>query len=85
MSECVAVINAGSSSIKFALYEIGQTQSLMFRGLIEKIGVTPQMVVRGAERTGCGIVFLATSEGSAPAVDLELTEGPVPGVPDGSE
>ena len=51
MSECVAVINAGSSSIKFALYEIGQTQSLMFRGLIEKIGVPPQMVARDGAGT----------------------------------
>jgi ADP-dependent NAD(P)H-hydrate dehydratase / NAD(P)H-hydrate epimerase len=42
----------------------------------------PQMVVRGAERTGCGIVFLATSESSAPAVDLELTEALVHGVPE---
>ena len=40
----------------------------------------PQMVVRGAERTGCGIVFLATAEGSAPVVDLELTEALVHGV-----
>ncbi|MCA1687247.1 MAG: NAD(P)H-hydrate dehydratase [Actinobacteria bacterium] len=45
----------------------------------------PQMVVRGAERTGCGIVFLATSEGSAPAVDLELTEALVHGVPEDGE
>ena len=28
------------------------------------------MVVHGAQRVGCGIVFLATSEGAAPAVDL---------------
>ncbi|HEV3477654.1 MAG TPA: NAD(P)H-hydrate epimerase, partial [Rubrobacteraceae bacterium] len=42
----------------------------------------PQMVVRGAERTGCGIVFLATSESSAPSVDLELTEALVHGVPE---
>jgi NAD(P)H-hydrate epimerase len=42
----------------------------------------PQMVVRGAERTGCGIVFLATSDSSAPAVDLELTEALVHGVPE---
>ena len=45
----------------------------------------PQMVVRGAERTGCGIVFLATSEGSALAVDLELTEALVHGVPEDGE
>ena len=48
MSECVVVLNAGSSSIKFALYEIGRGQSLMFRGLIEKIGVEPRMVVKNA-------------------------------------
>ncbi len=45
----------------------------------------PVMVVRGAERTGCGIVFLATSESSAPAVDLELTEALVHGVPEDGE
>ena len=38
----------------------------------------PVMVVRGAQRTGCGIVFLATSEGAA--VDLALTEALVYGV-----
>jgi ADP-dependent NAD(P)H-hydrate dehydratase / NAD(P)H-hydrate epimerase len=40
----------------------------------------PVMVVRGAQRTGCGIVFLATSEGAASAVDLALTEALVYGV-----
>jgi ADP-dependent NAD(P)H-hydrate dehydratase / NAD(P)H-hydrate epimerase len=40
----------------------------------------PQMVVRGAERAGCGIVFLATAQGAAPSVDLELTEALVHGV-----
>ena len=45
----------------------------------------PVMVVRGAQRTGCGIVFLATSEGSAPAVDLALTEALVYGVPEDGE
>jgi hydroxyethylthiazole kinase-like uncharacterized protein yjeF len=45
----------------------------------------PQMVVRAAERTGCGIVFLATSESSALAVDLELMEALVHGVPEDGE
>ncbi len=45
----------------------------------------PVMVVRAAERAGCGIVFLATSESSAPAVDLELTEALVHGVPEDDE
>ena len=45
----------------------------------------PQMVVRGAERTGCGIVFLATAEGAAPSVDLVLTEALVHGIPEDEE
>jgi hydroxyethylthiazole kinase-like uncharacterized protein yjeF len=40
----------------------------------------PLMVVGGAQRAGCGIVFLATSEGVAPAVDLAMTEALVYGV-----
>jgi NAD(P)H-hydrate epimerase len=45
----------------------------------------PQLVVRGAERTGCGIVFLATSQSSAHSVDLELTEALVHSVPEDEE
>ncbi len=45
----------------------------------------PVMVVRGAQRVGCGIVFLATSEGAAAAVDLELTEALVYGVAEDDE
>jgi NAD(P)H-hydrate epimerase len=45
----------------------------------------PVMVVHGAQRTGCGIVFLATSEGAAPAVDLALTEALVYGVAEDDE
>lgn len=45
----------------------------------------PVMVVRGAQRAGCGIVFLATSEGAAPAVDLALVEALVYGVPEDEE
>jgi ADP-dependent NAD(P)H-hydrate dehydratase / NAD(P)H-hydrate epimerase len=41
------------------------------------------MSVRGAERAGCGITFLATSSGAAPAVDIELTETIVYGVQEG--
>ncbi len=41
------------------------------------------MSVRGAERAGCGITFLATSAGAAPAVDVALTETIVYGVREG--
>jgi NAD(P)H-hydrate epimerase len=43
------------------------------------------MVVQGAQRTGCGIAFLATAESSAPAVDLALTEALVYGVAESGE
>jgi ADP-dependent NAD(P)H-hydrate dehydratase / NAD(P)H-hydrate epimerase len=45
----------------------------------------PLMVVNGAQRTGCGIVFLATSQSAAPSVDLELTEALVYGVAEDDE
>ena len=47
-------------------------------------GVTgaPVMVVEGAQRTGCGIVFLATPGSAAPDVDLRLTEALVYGTPE---
>jgi acetate kinase len=35
---CLAVLNAGSSSIKFGLYETGTDGALLFRGQVERIG-----------------------------------------------
>ena len=48
MNGCIAVLNAGSSSIKFALYEDGQSEALLYRGQVEKIGVAPRLSVSGA-------------------------------------
>jgi acetate kinase len=48
MSNSVAVINAGSSSIKFALYE-AETESLLYRGKIEQIGIEPHLQVSDAK------------------------------------
>ena len=47
-------------------------------------GVTgaPVMVVEGAQRTGCGIIFLATPASAAPDVDLRLTEALVYAMPE---
>lgn len=47
MSDCLAVLNAGSSSIKFALYTASD-QSPLFRGQIESIGLEPRLKVRAA-------------------------------------
>ena len=53
MSECIAVLNAGSSSIKFALYEAGADQPPSFRGQVERIGTAPQLKISDA---GGGVV-----------------------------
>lgn len=43
------------------------------------------MAVRGAQRAGCGIVFLAIPAGAALGADLELTEAIVSGAPESGE
>jgi acetate kinase len=45
MGDRIAVINAGSSSIKFAIYGTEPAEALMFRGQIEQIGVSPRLHV----------------------------------------
>jgi acetate kinase len=49
MSESVAAINAGSSSIKFAIYEASIDPQLIFNGQIEGIGVAPRLKVKDAD------------------------------------
>lgn len=49
MNEVIAVLNAGSSSIKFALYESGF--SLLFRGQVEQIGLSPRLRVVDVDGT----------------------------------
>ncbi|HUO87990.1 MAG TPA: acetate/propionate family kinase, partial [Rhizomicrobium sp.] len=49
MSGCIAVINAGSSSLKFALYERDCVHSALFRGQIAQIGVSPHLTVSGGK------------------------------------
>ena len=49
MSACVAVINAGSSSIKFAIYAAGAFRPPSYRGQIEGIGSEPRLTVSNAE------------------------------------
>ena len=44
MTGCVAVLNAGSSSIKFALYEAGRDGARLFRGQVENVGLAAHLV-----------------------------------------
>jgi len=47
MARQIGVFNAGSSSIKFAIFNDDAQQSLLFRGQMEKIGVGPSLTVEG--------------------------------------
>ena len=49
MDGCIAVLNAGSSSIKFALYDADSAQRLLYRGQLEKIGVAPHFMADDAD------------------------------------
>ena len=52
MPKAILTLNAGSSSIKFALYELGNsTQHLISRGAIEGIGETPRFTARAPNGT----------------------------------
>jgi acetate kinase len=49
MSRSIAVINAGSSSVKFALYDTQVAERCSFRGQVEGIGVKPCLKVGDAD------------------------------------
>ena len=50
MSDVVLALNAGSSTIKFALFALGGANPVpRFRGLIDGVGRAPRMTVRGAD------------------------------------
>jgi acetate kinase len=49
MSGCVAVINAGSSSIKFAIYDAAAGEALLFHGKVEGIGASPKLEASDVE------------------------------------
>ena len=49
MAHQIGVINAGSSSIKFAIFQADADLSLLFRGQFEGIGTTPRLEVEDAD------------------------------------
>jgi acetate kinase len=46
---CIGVVNAGSSSIKFGIYDAAPDLPMLYRGLAEGIGVSPHLRVVGAD------------------------------------
>jgi acetate kinase len=49
MSGCLAVINAGSSSVKFAVYEASGEANVLFRGQVEGIGTAPHLTIEDTD------------------------------------
>src|SRR5689334_5744081 len=45
---CIAVLNAGSSSIKFAMYDPGANGALLLRGQVERISQAPHLEAKDA-------------------------------------
>lgn len=45
MPQCIAVVNAGSSSVKFGIYDTAGDEPLLLRGQVEQIGVSPALTV----------------------------------------
>ena len=48
LPDCIAVINAGSSSVKFAIYAATGEAELLFRGQVEGLGVAPHLHIADA-------------------------------------
>lgn len=51
VKSCIGVINAGSSSIKFGIYQPGEDEPVVCRGRLEGLGTSPRMRVADAEGT----------------------------------
>ena len=49
MTDAILALNAGSSSIKFAIFSDSDDNDLIYRGQVEGIGVSPRLTVRDAD------------------------------------
>lgn len=71
MSDAILTLNAGSSSLKFALFEIAGGQlSLAAKGEIEKMDSTPRLTAQDAQ----GKQIAAQSWATAPAYDALIAQ-----------
>src|SRR6476659_8918376 len=74
MSECIAVLNAGSSSIKIALYDAGSSETLLYRGQIEQIGVSPRLRIADSNGKSVAQESFARDGFDHPAATRKLLE-----------
>jgi acetate kinase len=72
VSDTILVVNAGSSSIKFQLFSIGQGGELLrlLKGQIDGIGVRPRLATKGPE--GKSLLDKAWDAGEVPDVPAAL-------------
>jgi acetate kinase len=72
MIEGILVLNAGSSSLKFQVFELATRLSARLRGQIERIGTAPRFVARNSSGTPLAAVDLSASEGRDHAACLSF-------------
>ena len=70
MTRAILVLNAGSSSLKFQVFELEGKLSMRLRGQLEGIGTAPRFVVKDAGGTQLAARELAESEGRDHAAAL---------------
>jgi len=72
---CIAVLNAGSSSIKFAVYEHERDGPMLFHGQVEGIGVAPHL-----KATDAGGKSVAEQRWDAGALDHQAATDAILGL-----
>ena len=65
MPDTIAVLNAGSPSLKFSVFGVGETLTLNVRGQVEGIGTAPRFVAKDPS----GAVVAEQSWGGSDAID----------------
>jgi len=68
MRDAILVLNAGSSSVKFCLYERGTARAVL-RGQVQGIGQTPRVAIQGAD--GAALVDEACSAATSHAAAVD--------------
>ena len=80
MTDCIAVVNAGSSSVKFGIYDMGGDEALLLRGQVEQIGVSPSLTASDGETELVSRTFPTAGFGHSEAMDaiIELARELLP-------